>query len=82
MPVDQTPHELADFRRFVAHLVTGQDGNMLTDEQFWPKTWDKTIELLAAAARRRAYRMSDAFTGEQPAVDVSAGDGDDRRTTG
>jgi hypothetical protein len=68
--MDQTPQELADFRRYVANLVTSQDGNMLTDEQFWLKTWDKGIQLLAAAANRRATRVSDAFTGEQDAIKV------------
>jgi hypothetical protein len=77
MPLDQTPEELADFRRFIAHLVTSQDGIMLTDEQFWLKAWDKGIELQAAAARRRANRVSDAFTGEQMAIDVEPPIADD-----
>src|SRR5437899_2375877 len=77
MPVDQTPDELADFRRFVNHLVTSQDGMMLTDEQFWLKVWDKSIELLAGAASRRRKRMSDAFTGEQQAIDDEPSRADD-----
>ena len=68
MAIDQTPAELAEFRRYVDHLVTAQDGIMLTDEQFWLRVWGKTVELLAAAAERRATRVSDAFTGEQPAI--------------
>ena len=70
MATDQTPEELADFRRYVEHLVTAQDGIMLTDEHFWLRAWGKTVELLAAAASRRASRVSDAFTGEQPAIKV------------
>jgi hypothetical protein len=77
MAVDQTPAELADFRRFVVHLVTSQDGIMLTDEQFWLKVGDKSVELLAAAARRRANRVSDAFTGEQATVPVESPLGDE-----
>jgi hypothetical protein len=42
---------------------------MLTDEQFWLKAGDNSIELQAAAAHRRANRLSDACTGEQEAIE-------------